>query len=165
MREQLLRAAVLALAVAGAGVYPAQAQEFGLEALGVRGGVSVNPDQFQFGVHVRAGTFTRNVRFQPSFEFGLGNGVRLGAANIDALYTFKPQRSFQPYAGGGLGINFIDVTEGVGAGTGMDVQAVLNLVGGIEFGARSRAPHRYLLELRVGVGDTPDLKVTAGITF
>jgi hypothetical protein len=44
-------------------------------------------------------------------------------------------------------------------GDDFHVEAGVNLVGGFEWGPRGR----YLLELRVGVGDIPDLKITAGI--
>jgi hypothetical protein len=93
-----------------------------------------------------------------------GNGVRLGALNLDALYIFSP-RPWRPYAGGGLGINFIDVTEGVGQGRGLDVEAALNIVGGIEWGKLRAGFRRYRAEARLGIGDTPDVKLTFGIAF
>jgi hypothetical protein len=147
----------------------ARAQDLGVQAFGLRSGVSMNPDQFHFGAYLNAGHFTERVRFQPSFEIGLGNGLKLGALNADALYLFAPRR-WRPYAGGGLGINFIDVTNGVGQARGLEIEPVLNLVGGIEWGVSksktgSRSLHRYLLEARLGLGDTPELKLTAGITF
>ncbi len=142
-------------------------QELGVRSYGLRGGINMNPDQFSFGTHVDAGSLTPRVRFQPSFELGLGNGVRLASANLDAHYLFTAGR-FRPYAGGGLGINFIDVTSGIGRSGGLDIEPVLNLVGGIEWGAPragSRAFRRYLLEVRFGMGNTPDLKLVAGYSF
>ena len=50
----------------------------------------------------------------------------------------------------------------------MNIEPVLNLVGGLEWGAPrpgSQAFRRYLLEVRVGMGDTPDLKLVAGFSF
>ncbi len=52
---------------------------------------------------------------------------------------------------------FIDVTSGIGREAGLNIEPVLNLVGGAEWGASrpgSRAFRRYLLEIRVGMGDT-----------
>ena len=145
--------------------FPSKAQELGLRAYGFRGGISLNPDQFHFGVYADAGRLTRNVRFQPSFDLGLGNGVRLGAVNLDAVYLFKPRR-WQPYAGGGLGVNFIDVSRGYGQDSGLDIEPALNVVGGVEWGSyRRRGFHRYLLEARLGLGDTPDFKMSAGVKF
>jgi hypothetical protein len=156
---------VLLFFIALAGVLqPANAQDLGLKSWGLRGGLSINPDQVTGGVFLNAGHISRQVRFQPSFDLGFGNGVRLGALNLDALYIFSP-RPWRPYAGGGLGINFIDVTEGVGEGRGLDVEAALNIVGGIEWGDLRVGFRRYLIEGRVGLGDTPDFKFMAGIAF
>ena len=142
-------------------------QELGVRSYGLRGGINLNPDQFNFGAHVDAGRLTSRIRLQPSFELGFGNGVLLAATNFDAHYLFTAKR-FRPYAGGGLGLNFIDVQSGMGSGGGLDIEPVLNLVGGAEWGAPktgSRAFRRYLLEARVGLGDTPELKLVAGINF
>ncbi|HXV64272.1 MAG TPA: hypothetical protein VEK15_26470 [Vicinamibacteria bacterium] len=139
---------------------PLLAQELGVRSYGLRGGINVNPDQFNFGAHIDAGRLGPRIRLQPSFELGLGNGVTLAAANIDVHYLFAA-RAVRPYAGGGLGVNFIDVTSGVGRANGLDVAPVLNLVGGVEWGV----PRRYLLEARLGLGDTPELKLVAGFTF
>ena len=60
------------------------------------------------------------------------------------------------------------MTSGVGRREGLNIEPVLNLVGGLEWGAPragSRAFRRYLLEARVGMGDTPELKLVAGISF
>ena len=141
--------------------------ELGVRSYGLRGGINMNPDQFNFGAHIDAGSLASRVRFQPSFELGLGNGVTLASANFDAHYLFTARR-FRPYAGGGLGINFIDVTSGIGRGGGLNIEPVLNLVAGAEWGAPrpgSRAFRRYLLEVRVGMGDTPELKLVAGFSF
>src|SRR5262245_32715010 len=143
-------------------------QELGVRSFGLRGGINLNPDQFNFGAHVDAGRiFSERIRVQPSFELGFGNGVMLLATNFDAHYLFSA-KSFRPYAGGGLGLNFIDVENGMGENGGLDIEPVLNLVGGAEFGAPSagsRAFRRYLLEARIGLGDTPELKLVAGINF
>jgi hypothetical protein len=156
--------AVLAfVAMAGVGL----GQELGARSYGVRGGINMNPDQFNFGAHVDMGRLASRIRLQPSFELGLGNGVFLASANFDAHYLFSASR-FRPYAGGGLGVNFIDVTNGMGRGDGLNIEPALNLVGGVEWGApraRSQAFRRYLLEARVGMGDTPELKLIAGLNF
>jgi len=157
----------LAVLVSGVMAGAALGQELGARSYGVRGGINMNPDQFNFGAHVDAGTLTSRIRLQPSFELGLGNGVVLASLNFDAHYLFSA-RKFRPYAGGGLGLNFIDVRSGIGRGDGLNVAPVLNLVGGVEWGAPrtgSQAFRRYLLEARVGMGDAPELKLVAGFNF
>jgi hypothetical protein len=148
---------------------PAAAQDLGVRSFGVRGGLAANPDQFAFGAHVDLGRLNESLRFQPSAELGWGNGVLLGSANFDLHYLFGGHR-YRPYAGGGLGLNAIDVRNGFGQGSGLDLEPVVNLVGGLEWGtspkrARSRAPYRYLAEARVGMGDTPELKLVFGLNF
>jgi hypothetical protein len=142
-------------------------QELGAQSYGLRGGVNMNPDQFSFGGHLDAGRLGSRVRLQPSADFGIGNGLYLASASFDAHYLFNAGR-FRPYAGGGFGMNFVDVTNGIGASDGLDVKPALNLVGGMEWGSarrRSRALGRYLFEARVGLGDTPELKLLAGFNF
>lgn len=140
----------------------AAAQDLGFRSWGLRIGVTVDPDQIHFGAHVDGGHFAPRVRFQPSFEFGLGDDRRVGAFNIDALYEFDP-RPWRPYLGGGLGVALVDFDEDFPRrrDDDLEVGAGLNVLAGIEWGPG----HRYLLEVRAGLGDLPDLKVTAGIDF
>ena len=167
--KNLFRFVVVVFGVTVATLAPelADARDFGLRSFGFRGGVSVNPDQFHGGVFVDAGRILSNVRLQPSFELGIGNGVRLGTVNVDTLYLLAP-RPWRPFIGGGLGLNFVDVTSGVGQGRGLETALAFNVVGGIEWGTPrqgSKASHRYLIEGRFGIGDTPDFKISAGIIF
>ncbi len=141
--------------------------DLGVRRFGVRGGISMNPDQFYGGLFLDAGRLFSDVRLQPSFEFGIGNGMRLAAGNLDALYPFGGSR-WRPYAGGGLGVNYVDVTDGVGEGRGADIETVLNIVGGVEWGGGTRgsgAPYRYVVEGRLGFGSTPDFKLAFGLAF
>lgn len=147
------------------GIGLADAQEVGFQSFGLRGGVSINPDQFHGGLFIDMGRLFGDVRLQPSFELGWGNGVVLGAVNADALYFFAP-RSWRPYAGGGMGLNFVDVTNGVGEGRGLEVEPVLNVVGGVEWGgSKSKAVGHYVVEGRLGIGETPDFKLSFGVRF
>ncbi len=144
---------------------PALARDPG--RLGVRAGISVNPDQFHAGAHfdVRGGS---RLWFRPGFEFGVGNGVRLGALNGDVLFGWGRGR-WRPYAGGGPGFNLIDVTSGVGEARGVETETVLNGLAGVAWGGSRRTSRpgrgRYFLEARLGFGNTPDLKVTTGLSF
>lgn len=140
----------------------AVAQEgLGYRGWGLRGGATINPDQGHIGFHINAGNFAPKVRFQPSFEFGFGSHRYVGAVNIDAFYTFTGRSSWMPYLGAGLGLSFTHIDRDEHRNDGVDVDAGLNLVAGFEAGERNQ----FLLEIRAGVGDIPDFKVTAGINF
>ena len=82
----------LVLLAAGMAAGTALGQELGVRSYGLRGGINMNPDQFNFGAHIDAGSLAPQVRFQPSFELGLGNGVTLASANFDAHYLFTARR-------------------------------------------------------------------------
>lgn len=160
MRHFGWRLSVISVAIVLVGASPAWAQEgLGFRGWGLRGGATIDPDQVHGGIHINAGQFAPRVRFQPSFEIGFGNDLIVGAINLDALYTFS-QKSWKPYLGGGLGVALID-SDRDRRGDDFNVEAGLNLIAGFFWGARDR----YLLEMRAGVGDIPDFKVTAGIGF
>jgi hypothetical protein len=126
----------------------------GFKGWGVRGGVTVNPDQFHVGAHINAGTFAPKVRFQPYFDIGFGNDVTVGTINLDAHYLIKA-KGWRPYVGGGIGIALYDFKRH------FDVEAGLNLIAGFEWGTH----RKLILEVRGGVGDIPDLKVSVGVGF
>ena len=166
MRVRILFFVLVGVVLVGASQL-CESAELGLRRFGVRAGVSMNPDQFHGGLFLDAGRIVSDLRFQPSFEFGIGNGVRLGAVNLDALHPLGGS-AWRPYAGGGLGINFIDVTNGVGEARGFQLETVVNIVGGVEWGSGkpgSGSSYRYVVEGRLGLGDTPDFKLSFGLAF
>ena len=159
-RSLLLRCALLSLFVLGVGARAQAQASLGFRGWGPRAGVSIDPDQFVFGAHINAGQFAPRVRFQPSFELGLGNDRTVGAIHLDALYQLRA-RGWQPYVGGGLGVALIDVNSPNGRGDDFNAEAGLNLVAGFEWGTQ----RVFLLEVRAGVGDIPSLKIIAGLGF
>ena len=137
----------------------AESQGFGFRGWGPRVGVTIDPDQIHFGFHLNMGEFAKNVRFQPNFELGFGDDVTVAAINFEASYYFNGAwEQWTPYAGGGIGVNFTDFDEG-----GSDTDLGLNILGGIERSLSSG--DRFFLELKLGLADSPDAKVTAGWTF
>jgi hypothetical protein len=129
-------------------VVPAAAQE-----LGVRAGVSVNPDQFYFGGHAETANLVGNLRFRPNLEVGVGDNVTLVAFNIEFAYHFPSQRSWHAYAGGGPALNFIRFRGET------DSEGGLNLLAGVQH-ARG-----LFAEFKVGTLDSPDVKLGVGYAF
>lgn len=125
-------------------------------------GVSVNPDQFHAGLHLQLGADSQP-QIRPVLELGLGNGVRLVSLGGDVLYHFEGER-WRPYAGGGPGLNLIDVTNGVGEADGVAAKLVAHVVGGVGWTPR-RSQRRYFVEGRLGIGDTPNLRISLGMSF
>jgi hypothetical protein len=75
MARRFFLAVLVSGVMAGVGI----GQEFGARSYGVRGGVNMNPDQFNLGAQVDMGHLASRIRLQPSFELGSGNGVFLAS--------------------------------------------------------------------------------------
>lgn len=159
------RFAVAALAVLVPASVPAL--DLGLRDPGVRAGLSLDPDQFHGGLDAEVAGRGR-LRFRPSLELGIGNGVRLVALNGDLVWRLGGPGRRRFFAGGGPALTLVDVTDGVGEGAAADASLAGNLIAGAVWDRR-RAPgrrgRRYLLEARAGFGDTPDFKLTGGLSF
>ena len=141
---------------------PAVAQEIRYVGFGLRAGVTSDPDQFHVGAHIDAGEFAEDVRFRPSVELGFGDDVFVGVISLDVLYQFMVAAG-RPYAGGGVALAYYDFDNDARRfeGRSNEVEAGFNLFGGFEW----EGAQRYLIEARLGLGDLPDFKLTAGISF
>lgn len=156
MRRTILATVVTALGMMVLPVAGAHAAGWG-----PRLGLTVDPDQVHFGAHIDAGYMADRLRFQPNFEMGIGDDLTVAAFNFDMLYLFSTRwDAWAPYLGGGPGASIVDRD---GRNSDSDLEAGLNLVGGIEKGLSSGG--RFLTELRLGLIDTPEMKWTVGWTF
>lgn len=161
MKKLIPVAALMILTIAGAA--HAQQGGFGYRGIGPRFGLSVDPDQVHVGMHVDFGDVARQVRFQPNFELGFGDGLTTGAFNFDMQYVFR--RSWDvwaPYLGGGLGVNHFERHDDGFPDRGRTESAV-NIMGGIEKYISAR--DRLFFEAKFGLIEAPDLKLTMGWTF
>lgn len=142
-----------------------------LQAYGPRVGFSIDPDQLTIGGYVGTTEFSPNFRARPSIDLGFGNDFFTWLTNADVQYEF-PTTSFPavPFVGAGLGIGYYknDIPEvttafGTVGGSASSTEIGLNLYGGLENdlgGSRTGS-----IELRLGLGDIPDFKVTAALGF
>lgn len=149
----------------------------GWRGWGPRVGLTIDPDQVHFGAHVDFGNFAEHIRFQPNIEVGIGDDLTIFALNFEGAYRFSSRWDvWTPYAGGGLGINFVSfdsdhnhleaanyAAEVAHEIDDSDTDVGLNLLGGIEKGLKNG--HRFFLEGKLGLADSPDFKATAGWTF
>jgi hypothetical protein len=171
-RTQLARpwrgipAAVFAvLAWAGAA---AAAEEFEVSRYGGRIGFSADPDQFTIGAYAGLGELAPHLTMRPSVDMGFGDNLFSVILNADVQYSFVIGSAVAPYAGGGLGIGYykFDTPDNLPAGVDFDdstTEIGLNLYGGAEMdlgGYKSG-----YAELRIGIDDLPDLKLTLGLGF
>lgn len=129
---------------------PAAAQDGGL-----RGGLTVDPDQFYFGGHLETSPLVDRLYFRPNVEVGFGDDLTLIAANMEFVYKFPNRSGWGVYAGGGPALN-IYMVDGA---DDSDTDAGLNLLVGVE---NTRG---LFFEFKMGVVDSPDFKFGVGWTF
>ncbi len=130
---------------------------------GGRVGAALDPEQVYVGFHLDLGEIAERVRLQPNIEIGFGDGRTLVAINPEVFYLFKPHDRWTPYAGGGLGINIVNWDHSADMDDMMETQIGLNLLGGVETKISDRA--KFFGEIKFGVGDSPDAKLSVGLTF
>ena len=129
---------------------PALAQD-----AGVRGGVSVDPDQFYFGGHIETSPLVDRLHFRPNVEIGFGDDIMLIAANMEFVYKFPSRSGWRLYAGGGPALNvytFDDIDDSA-TEAGFNVLVGAESTGGLFF------------EFKVGALDSPDFKFGVGYTW
>lgn len=154
------------IAVVLAAVLPvtALAQSPVVTGIGPRVGVSIDPDQFVFGGQVYFGEVAPDLSLEPNLEIGIGDDVTVVAVNFDMLYHFSIQGSaWRPYAGAGLGVNFISWDAPAPLQDDSDTEVGANLILGA--GAPTQSGNRFFTELRFGLGDIPELKLMVGWNF
>jgi hypothetical protein len=134
-------------------------------AWGLRGGVTFDPDQVHVGAHLNAGELFDNGYFLPNIEVGFGDGATLIALNPELVYRFdhRTKSSWGFYAGAGLAINIYSWDGGDDHGDDSNTELGMNILGGMNRGLSSG--NELFLELKLGVVDSPDAKITVGITF
>lgn len=126
--------------------------------VGLRGGVSVDPDQAFFGVHFETRPLIENLTFRPNVELGIGDDLTLVALNFEFAYWIPLERTaWRLYLGGGPAVNIYSFDRGGNDDT--EVEGGFNIMLGLQ--------HRQGLftELKVGTMDSPDLKFTVGYVF
>ena len=124
------------------------------QGVGLRAGVSADPDQFYVGVHYESEPLVDRLRFRPNIEIGLGNNVTLVALNVEFSYPVPLQRTaWSVYLGGGPALNLYRSRNDTNPEGGFNI-----LVGLV---------HRRGLftELKVGAVRSPSVKFGVGYTF
>jgi len=126
---------------------------------GVRGGVSVDPDQVYFGGHYETEALVDRLHFRPNVELGLGDDLVTTALNMEFVYKFPTRSRWLLYAGGGPAVNFYSYDDDGRGGDNTETEGGLNLL----FGVENRGG--LFFEVKVGVIDSPDVKFGVGFTF
>lgn len=156
--KRILIFALLA-AVASAGAASAET------GWGLRGGITFDPDQVHVGAHLYGGELFTNGFFLPNVEIGFGDDITLIALNPELVYKFTKRSTadWGFYMGTGLGVNFMNHDGGPFHDDVSDTDLGVNFLGGMS--RKLSAGNDFFLELKLGAADSPEAKITAGLTF
>jgi len=117
-------------------------------------------NQVHVGGHVIVAEVLPNIDYTPSVEIGFGDDLTLLTLNNDLTYRFTELTTapWGLYGGGGLSLHRLesDYLDG-------DAELGLNAVVGGTY--ELAGGNRLRAEVRIGIMDTPDLKLTFGYTF
>lgn len=167
VRRHGLAAAALIILSGALAAQPAAAQgeQFEISRYGPRIGFSSNPDQFTIGAFAGLGELAPHLSMRPSADLGFGDHLFSFIFNADLAYSFTIGSAAVPYAGGGLGVGYykFDVPDGVVGVDDSTTEVGINLFGGVEMDLGDYK--NGFAELRLGIDDLPDLKITVGIGF
>ena len=129
---------------------------------GFRAGYTGDSDfqQLFVGCHAEVARPFGNTGLQPSLEIGFGDDIFVIALNLDLFYQFTElaQKDWSFYAGGGVAINHFN-PDGLSSHT----EFGLNVAGGV--GLMISRSNRLFTEIRIGLEDSPDFKISLGLTF
>jgi hypothetical protein len=140
------------------------ATQAAVSTYGVRAGFSSNPDQLVLGGQMTIGDVAPSLSFDPNVEFGFGDNVTLIALNLDMHYHFDLRdTAWSPYLGAGAGINFYSVDVAPPFADDSFTRVGGNIIVGASVPTRSG--NQFFGELKLGVGDVPDLKMLVGWNF
>ena len=128
---------------------------------GVRVGVSGDPDQFVVGGHLETAPLLERLVFRPNLEVGIGSDLTLVAFNLEFAYKLPLDDSaWGLYVGGGPALNIYSF-NGDGRRGGDDTSAE----GGFNILLGAEHDDGLFTEFKVGVSDSPDLKLLIGYAF
>lgn len=121
---------------------------------GIRGGISIDPDQFYFGGHLETSALVNRVHFRPNVEVGIGDDLTLISANMEFVYKFSSSRPWNLYAGGGPALNIFMVDD-----VDAETEAGFNALVGLE------SSRGLFFEFKIGMADSPEFKFGVGYTW
>lgn len=153
----MFRVVCLTTALSLAAAVPAAAQQH----VGIRAGVSGDPDQFFVGGHAESRPLVDQLTFRPNVEVGFGDrATRLGF-NVEFAYWVPiPDSAWRFYLGGGPALNIYAFDDDhPGRGDDSDVGGGVNVLVGVQHAGG------LFTEVKVGAVDSPSVRFAVGYAF
>jgi hypothetical protein len=157
----MLRRSLVALAILV--MLPAAASAGSFTYYGPQLGFSQGPDQFVIGGHLKWNAVAPSLDFVPGVDLGLGDNATVVSMNGDFHYKLATGSSWQPYVGGGVGLHFESVENQRNNTSTNETRTGGHLILGA--GVPTQGSSRFFTELKIGFGDSPDMKVLAGWNY
>ena len=139
-----------------------ETSEIRFDGWGIRAGLSSDPDQVYGGVHFNLGEFYKDVRFRPTVEVGFGDDRTLVQMAAEVHYVFSKFQAWKPYAGGGLGLTYVNYDDH--RRDGSDTGGSLTAIGGVE--TELKQGMKLFFEFKLGLAhEDPDIKFGVGLSW
>jgi hypothetical protein len=151
LRRSLLPLATLVL------LLPAAASASSFKYYGPHFGFGQGPDHTVIGGQLQWNGVAPRVAFVPSLDYGFGNANSVLTINSDLHFQLTNDMAWAPYLGAGVGIHMWSEPGGAGRG---DPQTGGHLILGAA--VRNGTGGRFFTEMKLGMGDSPDMKLLAG---
>ncbi len=138
-----------------------------LPNFGARAGFTSGPDQIHLGAHAEVLELSPGLVFLPNVEVGFGDDQTVWALNGELTWAIDrgDWRGWRPYVGGGLGIFIVSFDRPDAPADFDDSRSDVGLSALVGISKLLKLGHKFFAEVKVGLEDTPDVKVTAGLTF
>lgn len=126
-------------------------------------GFGQGPDQTLIGGQLQWNGVAPRMAFVPGVDFGFNDVSSILTMNGDFHYQLSHETAWQPYVGLGAEVNMLRHEERVGRN---DVQTVSETETGghliVGAATRNRTGGRFFTELKLGLGNAPDMKLLLG---
>jgi hypothetical protein len=136
---------------------PATASAGPFNYYGPHVGFGQGPDQTVIGGQLQWNGVAPRTAFVPGIDYGFNDLGSVLTVNADFHYQLSYETAWQPYAGLGAEMN---VWRDNGLGGTRQTQSGGHLIVGAAI--RNRSGGRFFTELKLGLGDTPDMKMLLG---
>lgn len=151
----MLRRSIVTLATLV--LLPSAASAGAFKYYGPHLGFSQGPDQMVVGGQLQWNGVAPRLAFVPGIDIGFSENNSVATVNGDFHYNLSYDTTWQPYVGAGVALTMWSDSATPGT-SGPDPGGSL-IVGAAVY---NRTGGRFFTEVKMGLGDTPELKLLAG---
>jgi hypothetical protein len=147
-------------------------EAIGRANVGIRGGISFDPELINFGAQVELGPIIRSVWFRPTAEFAFGEVTKVLSLNGDFAYYLpftgrgESASRWNVYAGAGPSFAIVQRDfEGFPGRPEVEIEDDWDGETGVNFFVGVVQSNGFFIELKAAAYSTPDVRLYVGYTF